>query len=134
MISTYILNRVNVCKRLCLSFIKSFAILCLVAMMFQSCVPRCTKFPAYERCKVRMRHLHGGQEYRGVPIYKKQHMQYGEKYKGPSKDAYSVSRVPKNKKRLVKKKKNVTTKIKSNKTKRTTSPIISPFKKKTKGG
>ncbi|WP_242928139.1 hypothetical protein [Pontibacter vulgaris] len=40
-----------------------------------SCKPRC---PIYS-CQVRMLHRHGEQEFRGVPIYKKQNMKMGEK-------------------------------------------------------
>ena len=133
MTSAYTSNFVNACKAKSLRYIKPLAIFLFFIITLPSCVPRCTKFPAYTQCQVRMRHIHGGKEYRGVPIYKKQNMQYGEKYKGPSKDTYSVSRTPKNKKRLVKKKKNITTKIKTKK-KRTSSPIISPFPKNKKGG
>lgn len=77
-----------------------------------------------------MRHLHSGKEYRGVPIHKKQHMQYGEKYKGAKKDAYSSIKTPKSKRRLVKKKKNITTKPKKAKKKKRSGPVLKPFSQK----
>ena len=79
-------------------------ILLIIITSLPSCVPRCTKYPIYAQCKVRMRHVHSGKEYRGVPIYKKQNMQYGEKHKG-AKDTPYVT--PKVKKPLFKKKKKV---------------------------
>ncbi|MGB0521857.1 MAG: hypothetical protein ACPGJS_02795 [Flammeovirgaceae bacterium] len=74
-----------------------------------------------------MKHVHSGKVYRGVPIHKKQNMQYGEKYKGPSKDTYSAIKTPKSKKRLVKKRKAVTTKPKLSKKKKRSGPILKPF-------
>ncbi len=79
--------------------IRAVAIVLLFLVFNSSCVPRCTKFPEYAQCKVRMRHLHQGVEFRGVPWYKKQHLQYGEKYKKPHKDGYQEIRSPKNRKK-----------------------------------
>jgi hypothetical protein len=64
-----------------------------------SCVPRCTKLPPYLQCKVRMRHYHQGVEYRGVPVYEKQHLQYGQKYKQQRKDDHQQINTPKHRKR-----------------------------------
>lgn len=77
-----------------------------------------------------MRHMHTGKEYRGVPIHKKQHMQYGEKYKGPSKDAYSAVKTPKSRKRLFTKRKAITTKPKQSRKKKQSGPILKPFGEK----
>ena len=77
-----------------------------------------------------MRHLHGGQEYRGVPIHKKQNMQHGEKYKGAKKDAYSSVKTPKSRRRLFQKKKNITTKPKKQKKKKRGGSVLKPFNQK----
>lgn len=66
--------------------------------VFQSCIPRCTKFPAYARCQVRMRHTHSGKEFRGMPFWKKQNLQYGEKHKGEKNSPYVT---PKNSKKFL---------------------------------
>ena len=72
----------------------------LLSMATFSCVPRCTKFPPYIQCHVRMRHYHDGIEFRGVPMHKKQNMQYGEKYsKQQKKDEHQRINTPKNRKR-----------------------------------
>ncbi len=71
----------------------------LLLVAFPSCIPRCIKFPAYAQCQVRMKHAHSGTEYRGVPFWKKQNMQYGEKHKGPYKDTPYVT--PKNSKKFL---------------------------------
>ncbi len=47
----------------------------LLSLGMYSCKPRC---PIYS-CQVRMLHRHGEQEFRGVPVYKKQNMKMGEK-------------------------------------------------------
>ncbi len=46
------------------------------------CKPMCP----IESCKTRMVHPHSGQEFRGMPWYKKQKPRIGEKLKKPSKD------------------------------------------------
>ncbi|MBB6610223.1 hypothetical protein H7F15_04155 [Pontibacter sp. Tf4] len=55
--------------------------LTLFTLTFYSCRPACPIM----QCNVRMVHPHGEGEYRGVPIWKKQNMKYGEKIK-PKKD------------------------------------------------
>ncbi len=55
-------------------FILLFFIL-LVSLLVVSCRPACP----IEPCQIRMVHPHGNGEYRGVPIWKKQNMKYGEK-------------------------------------------------------
>lgn len=47
----------------------------LFSLSFISCRPACP----IEQCHVRMVHPHGEGEYRGVPIWKKQNLKYGEK-------------------------------------------------------
>lgn len=73
-----------------------FLMLCTTTF---SCLPRCTKLPAFIQCRVRMRHMHSGMEFRGVPWYKKQNMQYGEKYKQKKKDDHQHINSPRHRKR-----------------------------------
>ena len=88
-----------------------YTVLALILVFgLQSCVPRCTKFPMYSQCKVRMRHTHDGVEYRGMPFWKKQNLQYGEKHKGHKDSPYVTpkhgkKRSPKDKKLMTKPKK-----------------------------
>ncbi|NDK54412.1 hypothetical protein [Pontibacter fetidus] len=49
----------------------------LIALSVSSCRPACPIM----QCNVRMVHPHGEGIYRGVPIWKKQNMKYGEKVK-----------------------------------------------------
>ncbi|MDX5436709.1 MAG: hypothetical protein LPK03_05910 [Pontibacter sp.] len=53
-------------------FIFGFALLSLSVI---SCKPACP----IVACHVRMEHIHGDQEYRGQPIWKKQNPKMGEK-------------------------------------------------------
>ncbi|MER2999429.1 hypothetical protein [Pontibacter populi] len=50
-------------------------IISLLSLSVLSCRPACP----IEPCQIRMVHPHGEGEYRGVPIWKKQNMKYGEK-------------------------------------------------------
>ncbi|OKL41564.1 hypothetical protein [Pontibacter flavimaris] len=47
----------------------------LLSASLVSCKPACPIGP----CQVRMEHIHGDQEYRGQPIWKKQNPKIGEK-------------------------------------------------------
>jgi len=78
--------------------------LLLVVILSQSCMKRCIKYPIYSQCRIRMKHAHGGQIYRGVPFYKKQNMQYGEKHKGGKDSPYIT---PPTKKPIFKRKQKV---------------------------
>ena len=90
-----------------LRFSGRILLLFLLLFSLESCTPRCTKFPIYSQCKVRMKHVHSGVVYRGVPFYKKQNMQYGEKHKGKKDTPYVTPPV---KKPLFKRKKKVVVK------------------------
>ena len=83
------------------------AILFTLSLLFvlgTGCVPRCTKFPQYAQCKVRMRHEHQGIEFRGVPWWRRQHLQYGQKVRKKAKrDPHHKTKTPKNSKKDAKK-------------------------------
>lgn len=49
----------------------------LISLSFFSCRPACPIM----QCNVRMVHPHGEGEYRGVPIWRKQNLKYGEQVK-----------------------------------------------------
>ena len=52
-----------------------FILITAISLSVISCKPACPIGP----CQVRMVHPHGEGEYRGVPIWKKQNLKYGEK-------------------------------------------------------
>ncbi len=49
----------------------------LISLSIFSCRPACPIM----QCNVRMVHPHGEGEYRGVPLWRKQNLKYGEKTK-----------------------------------------------------
>ena len=59
-----------------------YGLVLLLAAANVSCKPLCP----INSCQTRMVHLHGGEEFRGMPWYKKQRPRIGEKLKKPSKE------------------------------------------------
>ncbi|WP_377131848.1 hypothetical protein [Rufibacter roseus] len=62
--------------------VPALLVVILLVLGSVSCTPRCP----IASCQTRMIHPHGGQDYRGMPWYKKQRPRIGEKLPKPSKE------------------------------------------------